>query len=220
MIEQLISSLAPFSLGGVTDALRAPRARERGELPPLWDVAQSLHQCPKWHGQASLHLETRASATNAVTSSVRGLVGVFNTLAQQHAEASALLKRTQEAEGADKPQALWRELRSELLSHERAELAEVYPQLEQHFELRSAIQQHQTEAEDLEAAIERLDEIEPGSPDWKSELQALTDLVTEHAQWEQDDFFPRALEVIGSQAARAMDDRFRATKNATKASLE
>lgn len=65
-----------------------------------------------------------AGMVKAVKARLEGLVGVFKTLAEQHGEVAALLKRLQHS--PDKRSELWPEIRRELLSHERAELREVY----------------------------------------------------------------------------------------------
>jgi len=75
-----------------------------------------------------------------------GLTGVFRTLAKQHGEVSALLKRAKSSDDPEKRAELWQEIRVELLSHERGEMREVYPVLRKYPEIRPLAEHHDREA--------------------------------------------------------------------------
>src|SRR5262245_63544279 len=87
-----------------------------------------------------------AGKVGAVAARVKGLTGVFNKLAEQHKEVSALLKRVSMSHEPAKRLELWRMIRTNLLSHERAELREVYPAFQSHPELENIAQQHEQQA--------------------------------------------------------------------------
>ena len=61
-----------------------------------------------------------------VEARAKGLKGVFRKLAEQHHEVGSLLASAQKA---DDPAGLWQRIRTELVSHEQAELVEIYPVL-------------------------------------------------------------------------------------------
>ena len=86
-----------------------------------------------------------------------GLTGVFRTLAEQHGEVSALLKRAKSSDDPARRTELWQKIRVELLSHERAEMREVYPVLREYAETRTLAEHHDREAKELESMISRLD---------------------------------------------------------------
>src|SRR5262249_48663483 len=78
-----------------------------------------------------------------VKARLEGLTGVFRTLAEQHGEVAAMLKRLQSK--PEKKAELWPEIRRELLSHERGEIREVYPVLRQHVQTRALAEHHDQE---------------------------------------------------------------------------
>jgi hypothetical protein len=146
-----------------------------------------------------------------------GLVGVFRTLAKEHAEAKELFERIQAK--ADKREALWPKLRDALIPHEKGELRAVYPRLSQYPELQGICAEHQREADALEKQILALDAMSPETSDWAAKLDALAADVISHATLEETDFFPTAQRSIGDAMAKQLDDDFAAAKKQVKASL-
>ena len=84
-----------------------------------------------------------AGKVKGVKARLEGLVGVFNTLAEQHTEMKVLLRRLQAA--PDRRSELWPEIRRELLSHERAEVREVFSMLRDRAETRAFAEHHDLE---------------------------------------------------------------------------
>jgi hypothetical protein len=154
-----------------------------------------------------------AGVAKAAKARIQGLSGVFNTLAEQHTEASVLLQRTRAATGA-KQQNLWKEVKAELLSHERAELQEIYRVLGEYPRLRDVVASHGMDATTLEAAIEQVDACAFDTEDWAYALDALLYLVQQHAEQEEQVFFPVAIDVIGKQKAKALEQPFEAARQA------
>jgi hemerythrin superfamily protein len=146
----------------------------------------------------------------AVEARVRGLVGVFKTLAEEHGEASALLKRVKNnpAKRAD----LWPKIRQELVSHEKGEMREVYPVLRANPETSALAEHHDTEAGQLSALIDRIHATDMASDEWGQLLDQLISLVEHHVHEEEHDIFPKAQEAIGADRARELEPRFLATK--------
>jgi hypothetical protein len=161
-------------------------------------------------------LETVAAKTAAKAANVgaraKGLTGVFAKLAEQHQEASVLLKRAAGVDDVAKRRDLWNTLRRELLSHERAERQVVYPALEDLAEMDDIVQRHAEEADTLEAAIIEIDIAGCSSPNWSSHLQRLMALVQKHVDEEEDEFFPRAQQALGKDVTRDLEDPFMAAK--------
>jgi hemerythrin superfamily protein len=149
-------------------------------------------------------------AIKSIQARLEGLQGVFRTIAQQHGEVSALLKRVEH--DADKRQDLWPKIRMELLSHEHAELREVYPVLRQHAATRALADHHDADARELEQMIARLDRLDIESEAWGALFSELTDAVVAHAAEEEQVIFPAAQEAIGEVLAEDMDRRFLAAK--------
>jgi hemerythrin superfamily protein len=151
-------------------------------------------------------------AAKAIIARLKGLVGVFRTLAQQHGEVSGLVLRI--GKHPDKRAELWPKIRIELLSHEKAEMREVYPELRKHDELRAMVDKHDREAAELETAIQRVDRLAFDSDEWKAHFDRLVDLVKQHVEEEEGSIFPAAQKVIGEQRARELEPPFLAGKRA------
>jgi len=151
-----------------------------------------------------------AGAAKAVEARLHGLVGVFKVLAEQHGEASALLKRVKS--DPSKRAELWPKIRQELTSHEKGELREVYPVLREYAATRALADRHQTEADALSAQIDRIQALEMASSEWGRELERLIELVENHVREEEHDIFPKAQEAIGADRAKEIEPRFLAAK--------
>lgn len=149
-----------------------------------------------------------AAKVAAVGARAKGLTGVFNKLAEQHEEVAMLLKRAESSDDPEKRADLWATIRRELLSHERAELNTVYPALKKQAATRDIPQHHNEEVPELEAAIREVDLAGFDSPNWKPLIQRLSALVKHHAMEEENEFFPRAEEALGKEAAAELEGRF------------
>lgn len=149
-----------------------------------------------------------AGVMKGVKARLDGLTGVFKTLAEQHGEVSAMLKRLQSK--PEKKAELWPEIRRELLSHERAEMREIYPVLRQHVQTRALAEHHDQEAAEMERLIERIDAATIDS--WQALIDELVDAVVHHANEEEASIFPKAQEAIGDEAAKQLEPRFLAAK--------
>lgn len=155
--------------------------------------------------------QTFAKAVGKMTgieAHIKGLRGVFKTLAEQHAEVRALLGRAEAATEGDARYDLWQEARPRLLAHERAELAEVYPAIAECGATEQLAQRHALSASELQAVITRLDTIAPAHAAWLVELRSLIALVDEHVDAEETNYFPRAQAALGEAHVEALRARF------------
>jgi hypothetical protein len=160
-------------------------------------------------------LSKGAGKVKGVKARLDGLVGVFQTLAEQHAEVKVLLERLRDK--PEKKAELWPEIRRNLLSHERAELREVYPVLRQYTQTRALAEHHDQEAADMELLIEKLDMVQ--TLDFQTLYLSLVDSVIHHAEEEEKEIFPKAIAAIGHEAARALDARFLAAQERVAAAV-
>jgi len=146
-----------------------------------------------------------------VEATFEGLRGVFRTLAKQHGEVSALLQRAK-AGDAEKRRELWPKIRVELLSHERAEVREVYPVLRQREATRPFVDRHDQDAREMDHMIARLGVLDIDSDAWSTLFCALADIVIAHAEEEEATIFPAAQAAIGEVLTSELDRRFLAAK--------
>ena len=140
-----------------------------------------------------------------------GLVGVFNTLADQHDQVAALFEQLESQ--PESRAILWPQIRRELVSHEHSEVRELYPVLRQFEETRALADHHDEEARALDALIARLDATDFQSDDWTDLFDELVETVTHHAKDEEEaKIFPTAQRVIGETRAVELDAKVLATK--------
>ncbi len=138
------------------------------------------------------------------------LIGIFALLSKQHGEARVLLERA--TRDAKKRHELWPKIRLALLTHERAEMRVLYPELRMHDSLRALANSHDAEAAELERMIHDLDDVELASDVFGKLLERLADTIVRHAAEEEKDIFPRAQEAIGRDRARQLEPKFLATQ--------
>ncbi|HEY3500639.1 MAG TPA: hemerythrin domain-containing protein [Polyangiaceae bacterium] len=160
-----------------------------------------------------------AGKTAAVEARLKGLKGVFNKLAEQHHALGSLLSRAESAEDPTSRAALWHEIRKELVSHEQAELLEIYPALAGNERTRAIAVAHADGASELEALIEEVDRMPPQTSDWKPALARLRAKVKEHVEIEETQYFPAAQAALGERAAKQLEAPFLAAKEMAMAKL-
>jgi hypothetical protein len=153
-------------------------------------------------------------AVKAAKATLENFHGVFKQLTREHGEVTALLERVKMTSDATVRRELFPKIRAELLSHEKGELAEVYPAFFKHEELAGFAEIHKREADALERMIQRLSGIAYDDPQWGALFTELANTVEHHASEEEDDFFPTASRVIGKEAAEQMKTNYLAKKNA------
>jgi hemerythrin superfamily protein len=152
----------------------------------------------------------------AVQAGFNGLRGVFLHLAEEHGEVGALMKRVSKSTDAQFRREHFPHIRAELLSHEKGELAEVYPVLANYSSMRDVVLKHNDEAHTLEKAIADVDAQDFGSEEWGSAFQRLFGLVQQHVEEEEKDFFPRAQQVVDEDESKAIRQRYEAAKKSVK----
>ena len=152
-----------------------------------------------------------ASKRNPVEKGSQDLLGVFQTLAEQHDQVAAMFEQLR---GQPESRAiLWPQLRRELVSHEHSEVRELYPVLRQFEELRALADHHDDEARELDSMIARLDKLDVQTDAWSELFDQLVETVTQHAKDEEEaKIFPTAQRVIGEPRALELDAKVLATK--------
>lgn len=149
---------------------------------------------------------------------IEGLHGVFTTLMEEHGQATALLLRVKSSHDPRVRRELWPQLRAALISHEKAELAVVYPAFSAHPELAHIAQAHERDAGQLEAAITLLHEMTFEDPLWNTRFERLVALVQQHVKEEEVEYFREGNRVFGEQSAQ-LDEQYKLKKEAVLQTL-
>ncbi len=160
-----------------------------------------------------------AGKAAAVEARLNGLTGVFTKLAEQHHAVGVLLTQAEGTTDPAKRRELWVEIRAALLSHEQAELLELYPLLETYETIRDLTPRHADHAGELEALIRQVDIVGTESDTWGFALQRLMAKVKEHVEKEETEFFPRAQAAIGDEVAKQLEKPFLRAQELVKSRL-
>jgi hemerythrin superfamily protein len=149
-----------------------------------------------------------AGKMKGVRARLDGLVGVFKTLVEQHAEISVSLKKLQAH--PEKRAQMWPGIRRHLVSHENAEVTEVFTVLRAHRETAEIADHHDDQAGELGQMIDDLDHADRNN--WPALFDELVETVIDHAAEEENEIFPKAQRVIGDQMAKRLDAKFLAVQ--------
>jgi hypothetical protein len=125
-------------------------------------------------------------AAKAAKATLENLSGVFQQLEREHGEVTALLLVVKATSDPAKRKELFPRIRAELLSHEKGELAEVYPAFREHANLANYAEIHEREARTLERTIEKLMAINYDDPNWGATFAELVNAVSHHVKEEDD----------------------------------
>lgn len=153
-----------------------------------------------------------AGAVKGAKASIKNLSGVFKVLLREHGEVSALLIRVKKTSDPEVRAQLFPEIREKLLSHEKGELAVVYPVLRRHEELARYAEMHESDAGNLERRIGRLSLIAYDDDRWGPSFEELVHLVKHHVGEEENTYFPQANRILGREVAEQMESRYEAAK--------
>lgn len=157
-----------------------------------------------------------AGTMKAVAAGFKGLRGVFLHLAEEHGEVGSLMKHLSKTTDPKVRREHFPHIRAELLSHEKGELAEVYGVLANYEQLRSVVLEHNEQAHALEKAIADVDAIDFASEEWATSFERLHGLVKTHVEEEENDFFPKAQQVIDEDESKQILKRYEAAKQSIK----
>jgi iron-sulfur cluster repair protein YtfE (RIC family) len=165
-------------------------------------------------------LASKAMGTaKAVKATLEGLNGVFRHLVREHGEVSALLLRLKTSSDPNVRRELWPNIRKELLSHEQAEMKEVYPALRHSPETQAMADEHDNDAGELQEVIDELTATPVDSQKWQPTLERLIMLVQEHVRDEEQEYFPIADRVFKDRSDDMLE-RFENAKAEAKRQLD
>jgi hypothetical protein len=150
----------------------------------------------------------------AAKATLEGVTGVFKELMREHGEVTALLMRVKTSSEIDVRRELFPKIREELVSHEKGELAEVYPVFKKHDDLAAFAEMHEREAGALERQIQRLSAMAYDAPEWATTFAELVSAVSHHVKEEEGEYFPVASKTLGTKVTEAMTARYEAKKQA------
>jgi hypothetical protein len=214
--------LQPFSCSmhakksNPSDAVLHPGPHARvSSVDPFAATLPDLRQA---HAAPSLAAKT-AVVIKSVTARAQGLRGVFLTLAQQHAEAAALLAALESTLEPHARRESWTRLRVALLSHERAECEVVYPTLLRFGLTHQLARAHEHAAGELEELIGTVERLDVRDARFLREVAMLAGYVRGHAEEEENVWFPAAQAILTDGRLEQLDATFLETQGLVRAEL-
>jgi hypothetical protein len=193
---------------------RAPRAR----LSSVDPFAVTLPATSATRPTPSSAAKT-AVVIKSATARAQGLRGVFLTLAQQHAEAAALLAALETTADPHARRESWTRLRVALLSHERAETEVVYSTLQRFGLTQPLASAHEHAAAMLEELIGTVQRLDPSDPLFLGEVARLASYVRSHAEEEENVWFPAAQAILTDGRLEQLEATFLETQGLVRAEL-
>lgn len=134
-------------------------------------------------------------------------------LRDDHARVRKLFGDLESAKSPDRQVSLLERIEDELKTHTRLEENYFYPAFEEHARSKEdrqmyheAIEEHHT----VDVVLPEVKYATPGTPQFAARVKVLKELVEHHAHEEEKTMFPRARQIIGSEALREVGERIAA----------
>jgi hemerythrin superfamily protein len=160
-------------------------------------------------GKASAKVKGAASKVGAALS---GKIGVLSTLEGEHAQVASLMNDVIETTNPSKQRELYHEIRQELLMHSQGEEQGLYTEARAHESTRNFADQAVRDHMQVKQLIASLDSLTVGSPEWMRNFEELKAAVDRHVEFEENQFFPAVKDVLGADALRDLDGRYKALR--------
>ena len=158
-------------------------------------------------GKATAKVKGAASKVGAALS---GKVGVLNTLEGEHAQVASLMEDVMEINNPSKQRELYAQIRQDLLIHAQGEEQGLYTEARAHESTRSMAERAVQDHMQVKQLLATLDSLTVGSPEWMRKFEELKAAVDMHVDFEENQFFSAVKDVLGADALRDLDGRFKA----------
>jgi hemerythrin superfamily protein len=149
-------------------------------------------------------------AATKVGAAFTGKPGILGTLAAEHSEVSSLMKDVRESKSADKQRKLYGEIRESLVIHTQGEEQGIYAECRAHETTRNLVEKATRDHLEVKQILSDLDDLTVGSAQWMQKFDALARAFEGHVEFEEQRVFPKAKDILGSDALRDLDGRYKA----------
>lgn len=150
---------------------------------------------------------------------LEGYSGIFHHLAGEHAEVSTLMKKVAGTADIQERDKLFPEIRRNLLAHAQGEEEEFYPILSEYPALQSSVARCLAEHKEIEKQLESLNAGDKSGKAWGDRFEQLMRAVEGHVEYEEQELFPKANDLVEGQRAREMEQRYEKVEEREKARL-
>lgn len=134
---------------------------------------------------------------------------IYEKLKSDHDKHRDLLTKLAKTEGdSDERRALWKTFYYDVSAHAAAEEVTFYSELISDSDGQSEGRHSVAEHHELDEILQELNEMDMSSPGWLTRFKTLKDRYEHHIDEEEEDIFPVAKDVIGTDTAGAMAAEF------------
>jgi len=157
-------------------------------------------------------------AAKAAGQAVRGRIGIYATLSKEHGEVASLMSELADTgnDDVERREDLFATIETELLAHAKAEDAVFYSAIADRDTTREKIEHAREEHQEVETLLEELGQMDITHQSWMNKFLKLEQSVEHHVQEEEHEVFARAQKLLSVEDARALDDDYRARRDAEK----
>jgi hemerythrin superfamily protein len=133
-------------------------------------------------------------------------MNLFESLHKDHEKVAELFDRLESlgSAGDGSREEVFHALARELDIHTQAEEKYLYSRLKGEEETRELVLESLDEHKEIRKALEELDALDKGTPDWIRSLNACRILVQVHVAQEENDLFPKARRLLGEDELAAL----------------
>jgi hypothetical protein len=141
---------------------------------------------------------------------------IYDVILEDHAKARRMLRELSEIdeEECERRDALFADLKSELLIHQHIEEAVFYDSLKEIAETRPDALEAINEHHIVDTLLKELDDMTKDNDRWTAKLGVLREIVEHHMEEEEGEFFDHAKEVVDDDLAARMGEEFQRKKRA------
>ena len=162
-----------------------------------------------------------AGAAKGAAKALAGYSSIFHHLANEHAQVSTMMTRiAQSSEGSSDREEVFDEMCPALLAHAHAEEKEFYPVLRRFPELQQLVTQSLEEHKQIESYLEQLESSNKGTKIWLDLFERLMLAVEAHVDLEENQLFPKANELLSSDQAKQVYERYEHVEEEEKTELQ
>ncbi len=161
-----------------------------------------------------------AGALKGATKALAGYSSIFHHLAGEHAEVSTMMQRiASSSNDSSAREEVFAELRAALLAHAHGEEKEFYPVLARFPELTEQVSQCVEEHKKVEAKLKELHAENKRTKTWLQRFEVLQHAVQAHVEREENQLFPAANDLLTSNRAQQVYDRYERVEKREKERL-
>lgn len=134
-------------------------------------------------------------------------------LRRDHQKVKGLFEQAQAATDPAQRKQLFNQIDTELEIHAHIEETVFYPALEQHEELKELVEEARDEHDEVKTLLAEMEDLNgDNGGDFDSRLQDLMDNVEHHVEEEEDEMFPRLLEIMDKGRLEELGKELEAAK--------